>query len=305
MRIEEDLELKAYITNLGKYNEGELIGEWVTFPIEQEKLDEVFKRIGIGEEDIFGQVYEEFFVTDYDGNIPKDMWRDLGEYTSIEDLQVAGRLLEKINEAGADGREIFAALMDEAGMDYLDAASAVINDECVYLAGVANDYDLGDYVVNNYGLSTENASMYFDYQSFGRDCRLDFYGDGECDDIKDYLGLSQWATDEEIGIAQVDSIGSVEDLGKETIERYVDLEMLGRDVRIEGSYAFGENGAVDYGDCRYDGGSLAEEIKDELISDGIIEDPDVRKERLMEEAEKKADEKNKDKKSKTKDDEVR
>ena len=32
----------AFITNLGKYNEGELVGEWVKFPTTPEKLQEVF-----------------------------------------------------------------------------------------------------------------------------------------------------------------------------------------------------------------------------------------------------------------------
>ena len=35
--------LKIYITNLGKYNEGELVGKWVELPCED--LDEVLKEI--------------------------------------------------------------------------------------------------------------------------------------------------------------------------------------------------------------------------------------------------------------------
>ena len=49
----------AFITNLGKYNEGELVGEWVKFPTTPEKLQEVFERIGIGSADDFGNPYEE------------------------------------------------------------------------------------------------------------------------------------------------------------------------------------------------------------------------------------------------------
>ena len=45
--------------NLGKYNEGELVGEWVKFPTTAEGIKEVFKRIGIGQKDDFGQPYEE------------------------------------------------------------------------------------------------------------------------------------------------------------------------------------------------------------------------------------------------------
>lgn len=41
------MELMAYVTNLGKYNEGELMGEWMDFPVSEEELAEVFARIGI------------------------------------------------------------------------------------------------------------------------------------------------------------------------------------------------------------------------------------------------------------------
>ena len=46
--------INGFKTNLGKYNEGHLIGEWVSFPISGKELDEVLKRIGINEE------YEEY-----------------------------------------------------------------------------------------------------------------------------------------------------------------------------------------------------------------------------------------------------
>ena len=62
----KDYPFAAFITNLGKYNEGELVGEWVKFPTTAEELKEVFKRIGIGQKDDFGQPYEEWFITDYD-----------------------------------------------------------------------------------------------------------------------------------------------------------------------------------------------------------------------------------------------
>ena len=37
--------LKIYIANLGKYNEGELVGKWVELPCED--LDEVLKEIEV------------------------------------------------------------------------------------------------------------------------------------------------------------------------------------------------------------------------------------------------------------------
>ena len=53
-----DGSFEAFVTNLGKYNEGELVGEWVHFPTTEEEMKKVFERIGIGSKDEFGQVYD-------------------------------------------------------------------------------------------------------------------------------------------------------------------------------------------------------------------------------------------------------
>lgn len=61
---DKDYPFAAFITNLGKYNEGDLVGEWVKFPTTPEEMQKVFERIGIGQKDDFGQPYEEWFITD-------------------------------------------------------------------------------------------------------------------------------------------------------------------------------------------------------------------------------------------------
>ena len=52
-----DGNFEAFVTNLGKYNEGALVGEWVKFPTTEEEMQKVFERIGIGSKDEFGAVY--------------------------------------------------------------------------------------------------------------------------------------------------------------------------------------------------------------------------------------------------------
>ena len=44
---DHDCPFEAYITNLGKYNEGELVGEWVKFPTTSEELQKVFSQFFI------------------------------------------------------------------------------------------------------------------------------------------------------------------------------------------------------------------------------------------------------------------
>ena len=80
-----DCPFEAYITNLGKYNEGELVGEWVKFPTTSEDLKKVFERIGIGSKDDFGNPYEEWFISDYDCYVD-GLYEMLGEYESLDEL---------------------------------------------------------------------------------------------------------------------------------------------------------------------------------------------------------------------------
>ncbi len=49
---------EAYITNLGKYNEGRLVGETLKFPATTEEVQALLKRIGVD-----GVRYEEIFIT--------------------------------------------------------------------------------------------------------------------------------------------------------------------------------------------------------------------------------------------------
>ena len=61
---DHDCPFEVFITNLGKYNEGNLVGEWVKFPTTEEELKKVFERIGIepGAPDEYGGHYEEWFI---------------------------------------------------------------------------------------------------------------------------------------------------------------------------------------------------------------------------------------------------
>ena len=43
-----DCAFKAFITNLGKYNEGFLVGEWVKFPVTNEEMQAVLSASASG-----------------------------------------------------------------------------------------------------------------------------------------------------------------------------------------------------------------------------------------------------------------
>ena len=75
-------DMQVYIANLGKYNEGELVGDWFSFPLDEEVIAE---RIGLNAE------YEEYAIHDTD-NFPME----ISEYTSIEELN---RIYEQLGYA--------------------------------------------------------------------------------------------------------------------------------------------------------------------------------------------------------------
>lgn len=39
------MEIKLYIANLAKYNEGELVGKWITLPTEEDELRETISDV--------------------------------------------------------------------------------------------------------------------------------------------------------------------------------------------------------------------------------------------------------------------
>ena len=158
---------EAYITNLGKYNEGELVGRWVQFPTDEDTLSQVMQEIGINEE------YEEFFITDYDCYV-SGLYNHLGEYESIEMLN---ELAEKIEAMNTYEYETFTAVLEN---EYFNSIQDIIDinlDNYDYIQDIKNDYDLGYYYIEECGLynlsSMGNLSNYIDYERFGRDVRFD------------------------------------------------------------------------------------------------------------------------------------
>mgnify|MGYP000877500120 CR=1 FL=1 len=118
---DKDYPFAAFITNLGKYNEGSLVGEWVKFPTTAEELQKVFERIGIGSKDDFGQSYEEWFITDYDCYVD-GLYDKLGEYENLDELNY---LASKLDEMSQGEYEQFQAAM-EIG-DHSGSLQEIIN----------------------------------------------------------------------------------------------------------------------------------------------------------------------------------
>lgn len=37
--------MRVWVGNLGKYNEGELVGEWITLPMPKNQLDDILSKL--------------------------------------------------------------------------------------------------------------------------------------------------------------------------------------------------------------------------------------------------------------------
>ncbi len=175
---DKDYPFAAFVTNLGKYNEGELVGEWVKFPTTAEEMKQVFDRIGIGKTGDFGQVYEEWFITDYDCYVD-GLYDKLGEYESLDELNY---LASKLDEMDRGEFEQFQAAM-EIG-DHSGSVQEIINLtenlDCYDVYPGIEDYDdLGRYYIDELDAMqvTEHLRNYIDYEAYGRDIALDESGD--------------------------------------------------------------------------------------------------------------------------------
>ena len=154
--------MNIYLTNLGKYNEGQLIGEWVELPVSNEELQKVFERIGINEE------YEEYFITDYECD-----FYEVGEYESLDTLN---EIAERIEELGEEESEVVKALMSELGYTLNEAIDKVNSGDYRIYSDCDDMTDIAYQVVEECGYLNnvpDNVARYFDYESFSRDLGIE------------------------------------------------------------------------------------------------------------------------------------
>ena len=151
-------DMRVYIANLGKYNEGYLVGDWFSFPIDE---DDVAERIGLNE------YYEEYAVHDTE-NFPIE----IGEYISIEELN---RIYEWVEELP----DYIVEALDEFVSYYGDIEGvAEHQDEIYYYPDCDDMTDVAYYYIDELqalGEIPPNLRNYIDYEAFGRDLDMGGY----------------------------------------------------------------------------------------------------------------------------------
>ena len=157
--------IEAYITNLGKYNEGELCGEYLKLPATKEDVQSLLARIGVD-----GVLYEEIFITDYETDVG-GLYDCLGEYESVDELNYLATLLSDMDEWDL---EKFSAVLEYG--EYTSSVKNLINltqnlDGYGYLQGIEDEEDLGRFYSDELNVP-EHLVNYIDYEAYGRDISL-------------------------------------------------------------------------------------------------------------------------------------
>lgn len=157
--------IEAYVTNLGKYNEGELASEPLKFPTTTEEVQALLKRIGVD-----NIQYEEIFIADYGGDLP-ELNACLGEYESIDELNHLACLLSELDQSDL---EKFEAVIDSGGhtSSVADLINLTQNLDCYeFYPDIESEEDLGRYATEDLPIP-EELKDYFDYEAYGRDVSI-------------------------------------------------------------------------------------------------------------------------------------
>lgn len=156
---------EAYITNLGKYNEGELVGETLKFPTSPQEVQTLLKHIGVD-----GIRYEEFFITSFDGDV-LGLYDYLGEYENLDELNHLACLLSELDQVEL---EKFEAVLHTGAhtSSVADIINLTQNLDCFeFYPEIENEEDLGRYWAEDLPIPAE-LKDYFDYEAYGRDISI-------------------------------------------------------------------------------------------------------------------------------------
>ena len=158
--------IRIYITNLGRYVEGCLVGEWVKLPVPEDELEAVLTRIGINEH------HEEYFITDYESLFPN---LHISEYASIAELNELAEQIEELPDF--DYEKLAAVLESESSMSIAEILTIIEDlDSFDLLTEITDDEGLGEYyaeMCGTFAAVPDHLKYYIDMERYGRDLRME------------------------------------------------------------------------------------------------------------------------------------
>lgn len=157
---------RLFVTNLAKYNEGELVGRWVDFPTTEEKFDEALDSIGA----LYG---DEWFFTDYDSTLELEMDDWFCEHMSFDEANELAEQIEALDDFD------LALVKNASELVPLDEAVEHV-DEIWFVPDVSDEEELGEYLINEFWYEELDRMGtlrgYIDYEKFGMDYTIESTG---------------------------------------------------------------------------------------------------------------------------------
>lgn len=156
--------IELCLTNLGKYNEGELIYSRLVLPATTEDIQAAYDEIGVAD----GTMYEEAFISGYETDING---LSISEYASLDDLNELAEELENFDECELDA---FGAMLDygyatDEALKKVQDNEYRMYDGCYSMTEVAEMY--ADETGLLYGVP-DDLRCYFDFEAYGRDMEI-------------------------------------------------------------------------------------------------------------------------------------
>jgi hypothetical protein len=229
---------RAYIANLGKYNEGELVGGWIDLPTTDEEIDTFLKDVVK-----LDDTYEEYAIHDWES----EYMSYPGEWVNIYDINEQAKGVAELDDYDL---EIYTAAEEVFGdVDITDFDSS----DYIYFPECYTDEDIGYYWVDSVVGSVEDATdqpeYYIDEDMLRRDISFDeesnFRYDYEEEHGEDYDEDDFQSEFQDHLDYLVDEIveNPTEYLGN-NVSTYFDYERFGRDIRLGGSGGFCDTGFI-------------------------------------------------------------
>lgn len=183
--------MNLYLANLGKYNEGELVGTWLSLPCTDTELEDALVEIGVatyknngefsmGKLEVkngVGYIYEEYAIHDWECDINGI---EISEYSNIEKLNEIAMVWEEADEYE---RKCFEALVEAgyAEVEKIEDMKNILDGYCfleleessMFNKDEALGYELAEINGIIDQLEKIGVAGYFDYEKYGRDARLD------------------------------------------------------------------------------------------------------------------------------------
>lgn len=155
--------IKIYLANLGKYNEGLLVGEWFDLS-EGHTLEDMCEAIGVAP----GTEYEEFAIHDYEAPF------EISEYEDVNELIELAERLESLQDYEVNA--VCAIIDNGSAQTYDEACDMVENGDVMFYHDCKNMGDVAAEIVEESGMlsnAPEQLQMYFDYDAYGRDLDIE------------------------------------------------------------------------------------------------------------------------------------